>query len=89
MNNEYNNQCTRLYEVEKTFRKIGRIQIQERAIRRKEISSNTKIDINIINKGIQSLQMTNELCGLLNKINKTRKMLKREEILDGRKLLVS
>jgi hypothetical protein len=37
--------------------------------------------------GVRSLRMTSELCGLLRKINRTRKMLRMRELAHGHQLL--
>ena len=88
MKREYENQCAKLVEYEKRFRKIGRLQIQTRALRRQEIS-NTYGDLtNIIRRGTKSLIMTTELCGLFYKINRCRKMLKMNDICQPRELLL-
>ena len=73
MRKEYNGQCERLFKNEQRFRKVGRKQIEERALRRQGCEP---IPIQgLTQSGIKSLHMTPELCGLLRKINNTRKML--------------
>ena len=82
MKDEYNGQCHRLETHQKRFRKIGRKQIEQRALRKKQLNTannnNNNVD-NLIRQGIKSLDMTPELCGLLRKINNTRRMLYMEE----------
>lgn len=81
MKDEYNGQCHQLETHQKRFRKIGRKQIEQRALRKKQLNTannNNNVD-NLIRRGIKSLDMTPELCGLLRKINNTRRMLYMEE----------
>lgn len=86
MRNEYEDQCSRLRASEKRFRKVGRKQIEERAIRRKEQGGGSETLDEAVRRGIKSLRMTHDLCGLLRKINNTRRMLYMPEV-DGCKLL--
>jgi len=86
MKEEYNRQCMLLHNKEVRFRKIGRKQIQNRALKRSTPDNIENMDV-LIRRGVKHLDMTPELCGLLRKINNTRRMLFMDEISDGRKLL--
>ena len=87
MKNEYNLQCAGLYEKECLFRKIARQQIQARALRRKDIQSCNGDMTAVIRKGVNALQITPTLDGLLRKINNTRRMLNMKEISKPKELL--
>lgn len=87
MQNEHHEQCRRLQEKQKAFRKIGRIQIEQRALLRRNDNTSTTTTATptenkyeIIKRGIKSLHMTAELCGLLRRINNTRRMLHMPEV---------
>lgn len=84
MKNEYTKQCNQLCQKEIQFRKIGRRQIQEKALAQNKSTCDVEL---FIRRGIKSLDMTPELCGLLRKINNARRMLFMNEIVDGRRLL--
>ncbi len=86
MREEYNGQCQRLQEKQKAFRKIGRKQIQQRALRQKATTTPNENRSDIIKRGIKSLQMTPELHGLLRKINNTRRMLYMPEVTEQKLL---
>ena len=75
MREEYDGQCERLEAYQKAFRKIGRTQIEKRALRRKESSNVQENADGLVKRGVKSLNITPELCGLLRKINNTRRML--------------
>lgn len=87
---EYNRRCARLAHYETRFRKIARKQVQERALRKlarlqqeqqqaqaenTETSDNVLDANDLVRRGVKSLQMTPELCGLFDQINRIRSML--------------
>jgi hypothetical protein len=84
MQKEYDGQCQRLREKQVAFRKIGRSQIERRALQRKASATTavapTENKDEIIKRGIKTLQMTPELCGLLRRINNTCRMLHMPEV---------
>lgn len=88
MRDEYSNQCQHLYGHEAHFRKIGRQQIQERALRLNKINHTNGDLTDVIRKGTKALVMTDELCGLFYKINRCRKMLNMDEVQKPRELLL-
>lgn len=80
MKYEYTKQCNHLRQKEILFRKIGRRQIQEKALAKNQSTCDVE---HFIRRGVKNLDMTPELCGLLRKINNTRRMLSMTEIVDG------
>lgn len=88
MREEYNIQCETLIKHEKQFRKIGRKQIQDRALKRREIANAGGDLTDVIRRDTKALVMTDELCGLYYKINRCRKMLKMDELLKTTELLL-
>lgn len=88
MKNEYNRQCACLLAHEKHFRKIGRKQIQDRALRKHDITDTTGDLTQVIRRGTKALVMTDELVGLYRKINRCRRMLKMKEVHTPRSLLL-
>lgn len=86
MHIEYDGQRERLWNHQKRFRKLGRKQIEERALRGKEGRNGKETLDEVVRRGIKSLRMTPELCGLLRKINNSRRTLWMPEV-DGLKLL--
>jgi len=94
MKEEYAKQCATLLVHRKHFRKLGRHQIQERALRRSEMA-NTDTDGDGDGEladgmccGTKALVMTDELCGIFYKINRCNRLLKMNEVYTPRELLI-
>ena len=88
---EYQTQFRRMKTNEAHFRKIARHQVQTSAILRATIAgiaAPTNAQEAIERRGVKSLRMTPELCGLFYKINRQRKMLGMEEYVQGYEMLM-
>ena len=92
---EYDRQCARLQHYEARFRKIARKQVQERALRKLGQSpadaqgdATNRLVQQQMRRGVKSLQMTPELCGLFDQVNRIRSMLYMTPHAHGYELLL-
>jgi len=88
---EYHTQFQQMKTTEARFRKIARHQVQTVGILRATIAGMTA-PANALEaverRGLRSLRMTPELCGLFYKINRQRKMMCLEEYVQGYEMLM-